>query len=109
MAYVSEQLAEHEGEERYGMVQGPIALGVEIVIQRMGMIHHSLTVHSQEESQHLLPTNLSLKLMLDICLMKIEICIQLKLLSLFTQEKKYFVIMELIINCMVFWLVNMIL
>ena len=46
---MGEQLAEHEREERYGMVQDPTALGVKIVIQRMGMIHHLLTVRSQEE------------------------------------------------------------
>ena len=91
------------------MVQDPTALGVKIVIQRMGMIYHSLTVHSQEELLHLLTTNLNLKLMLDMCLMKTEIYTLLQLLSLFTQEMKYFVIMDLIINCMVILLVHMIL
>ena len=91
------------------MVQDPTALGVKIVIQKIDLIHHSLTVHSQEVLQHLLIINLKLKLMLDMCLMNTEIYILLKLLSLFIQEKKYFVIMDLIINCMVILLVHMIL
>ena len=66
MDYLGEQLAEHEKGERYGMVQDPIALGVKIVIPMMNLTHHSLTVHSQVELQHLLTTNLNLKLMLDI-------------------------------------------
>ena len=104
-----EQLAEHEREERYGDGTGPYCIGVKIVIQKMDLIHHSSTVHSQEVLQHLLITNLNLKLMLDMSLMKTERHTPLQLLSLFILEKKYFVIMDLTINCMVFLLVNMIL
>ena len=75
--YVGETIAEHEREERYGDT-GPYCIGERIVIQRMGLIHLWWIVLLQEVWLLLLTTNLSLKLMLGMCLMRTEMYTQLQ-------------------------------
>ena len=99
--YVGEIIAEFmRGKKGMGMVQDHTALEEKTVIQMTDLTHLWWIVLLQEEWLHLLTTSLNLKLMLGMCLMRTEMYIQLQQLKIFTQEKKFFVIMGTSINFM---------
>ena len=88
-----EAIAEHEREQRHGNGIGRYCIGGEDIDSDDGLTPLWWIVLVQEEWQHLLTPNLSLKLMLGICLMRREMSTLLQQLKIFIQENNFFVIM----------------
>ena len=72
---MGEIIAEHEKEERYGKGTGPYCLGGEDSDSDDGLDTPLVDCALTRGWVHLLTTNLNLKLMLGMCLMRTEIFI----------------------------------
>ena len=75
---VGETIAKHEREERYGDGTGPYCIGGEDGDSEDGFDAPLVDCAYTSGLLHLLTTNLNLKLMLGMCLMRTEMCIQLQ-------------------------------